>query len=490
MAKTSLVYDILISCPGDVIEDLPTIKDSITAFNETMGIDKSIVFRPKHWSTSSYPQSGVSGQQALNEQFVHDCDAAIAIFWNRFGTKTDEYGSGTEEEIDIMLQQGKQVFLYFCDKTINLSKIDIKQKEKIDKFKDKFEKEHRGLYKTYSSTEQLRSMLKDDFEKWIISKEKQIFPVQNRIILQCIDKNNKISPEIIKTDFTSQFDLPKIMKRINELYDHVPTLKVGKDYEPGSIHATVQLFSSLKIDKKIEEKIIKFAQYMNRNNIMPYFFDLGDLHEGLPIVAGYTYQEGSESEKQKFNEIHFLYNLIIEYEALSFISEKLKNLKKVSFLLTNCDSKVCEDIDVTLTLNYDEIVHLKELFFIPDSEEAKDFILKDNILEKLFITPAGFNYASYSNDDSIISNPIFKSEQFDIGKILKIKDRMNSIFCYEVNYSQNLIQIRFHVDKLKNSNSISFPTPIVFLNSTQSVIHYKINFANCGKDIEGKITIN
>ena len=28
------------------------------------------------------------------------------MFWTRFGTPTDEYGSGTEEEIEIMLPDG------------------------------------------------------------------------------------------------------------------------------------------------------------------------------------------------------------------------------------------------------------------------------------------------------------------------------------------------------------------------------------------------
>ena len=40
---------------------------------------------------------GGKPQALLNEQFVNKCDAAVAIFWTRFGSPTDEYGSGTEE---------------------------------------------------------------------------------------------------------------------------------------------------------------------------------------------------------------------------------------------------------------------------------------------------------------------------------------------------------------------------------------------------------
>lgn len=35
--------------------------------------------------------------------------AAVAIFWTKFGTPTDKYGSGTEEEIEEMLSSNKQV---------------------------------------------------------------------------------------------------------------------------------------------------------------------------------------------------------------------------------------------------------------------------------------------------------------------------------------------------------------------------------------------
>lgn len=49
----------------------------------------------------------------LNEQFIKNCDAPVAILWTRFGTPTDKYGSRTEEEIEIMLKDKKQVEISF-----------------------------------------------------------------------------------------------------------------------------------------------------------------------------------------------------------------------------------------------------------------------------------------------------------------------------------------------------------------------------------------
>ncbi|WP_353622123.1 hypothetical protein [Halocella sp. SP3-1] len=60
-----------------------------------------------HWETSAFPESGKRPQALLNKQIVNDSDAAIAIFWTRFGTPTEEYDSGTEEEIEKMLKSDK-----------------------------------------------------------------------------------------------------------------------------------------------------------------------------------------------------------------------------------------------------------------------------------------------------------------------------------------------------------------------------------------------
>ena len=66
---------------------------------------------------------------------------ALGVFWTRFGTPTENYGSGTEEEIERMLSMGKQVFLYFLDKPLSPSKIDQEQYKKILLFKDKHKSE-------------------------------------------------------------------------------------------------------------------------------------------------------------------------------------------------------------------------------------------------------------------------------------------------------------------------------------------------------------
>lgn len=158
MAQNVTLYNLLISCPGDIKEEVTLIESAVDEFNELYAETLGITIKTRHWSKSSYAQSGGKPQALLNEQFVNKCDAAVAIFWTRFGSPTDEYGSGTEEEIEIMLQSGKQVFMYFSDKPIPPSKINGDGYEKIQALSSLIEEwivQNELTEKIYTETELL-----------------------------------------------------------------------------------------------------------------------------------------------------------------------------------------------------------------------------------------------------------------------------------------------------------------------------------------------
>lgn len=137
MPKDVVQYDFLISCPGDITDEVRIIEDAVSQFNTQFSDALGISVRIKHWRKNSYAQYGGKPQALLNEQFVNDCDAAAAIFGTRFGTPTDEYDSGTEEEVEIMLSTDKQVFMYFSDKPLSPSQMNEESYKKVQAFRDK-----------------------------------------------------------------------------------------------------------------------------------------------------------------------------------------------------------------------------------------------------------------------------------------------------------------------------------------------------------------
>ncbi|MDR1616115.1 MAG: hypothetical protein LBR98_03800, partial [Syntrophomonadaceae bacterium] len=126
----------------------PVIKTAVDEFNKYAKLNLSIGIDLVHWSTDSYPESGGPPQSLLNKQIVDSADAAVAIFWTRFGTPTDKYGSGTEEEISELLNSGRQVFLYFLDIPVPPSMTDTvgyhEQRAKVSAYKKMFS--GKGIY--------------------------------------------------------------------------------------------------------------------------------------------------------------------------------------------------------------------------------------------------------------------------------------------------------------------------------------------------------
>lgn len=150
-------YQLLISCPGDVKDEVQIIKDAVSKFNSAFTDTLNITIQERHWSKDAYPATGGKAQELLNKQLVDKCDAAVAIFWTRFGTPTDEYHSGSEEEIERMIKSGKNVFLYFSNVPAPPSSIDSEQYQKVKEYKEKFKK-GKGLYWEYSAIDEFKEL--------------------------------------------------------------------------------------------------------------------------------------------------------------------------------------------------------------------------------------------------------------------------------------------------------------------------------------------
>ncbi len=110
----------------------------------------------------------LDSREVLNRQIVDKCDIAIAVFWTRFGTETEDFGSGTEEEIEKMLKDGKQVFLYFLEKPISPAKINHEQYAKIQSFKERHKGE--GLFFMVADESILADQFREHLELYMRSE--------------------------------------------------------------------------------------------------------------------------------------------------------------------------------------------------------------------------------------------------------------------------------------------------------------------------------
>lgn len=232
MARQVTQYDLLISCPGDIKEEIALVDKAVNEFNTLFSDALGISICTKHWSKNAYAQSGNKPQALLNEQFVNDCDAAVALFWTRFGTPTDEYGSGTEEEIEIMLGSGKQVFMYFSDKPIPPSQHNAAEYARVQAFREKYK--GRGLYFNYTTDDEFYKLFFAHLTQHFIA-EKRVAEVRAErvpeLLLRGIDCEGKLSeaavfqPLKLNTERTLQGEVEEIKELISQVSDiHVPVL--------------------------------------------------------------------------------------------------------------------------------------------------------------------------------------------------------------------------------------------------------------------------
>lgn len=132
--------NVFISSPGDLMEE----REYIAKYLEQMEHPK-VVFNPIRWEKDLPNTSKSTPQDLINEELLKRSDILIGIFATKFGSKTEHADSGTVEEIETFIAQGKPVILYFYDVNIsteNLSVDELKNLIKIKEFKEKYATKH------------------------------------------------------------------------------------------------------------------------------------------------------------------------------------------------------------------------------------------------------------------------------------------------------------------------------------------------------------
>jgi len=155
---------ILISSPKDVQKERVIAEKILYEWNSIFTEEKQIVLLPLKWESDVYSDMSGPPQIVINEQIVEKCDMVIGIFWNRIGTKTENYVSGSVEEIEMAIKRKKDVMIYFSNsKEYKNECIDMDQRKEVDNYK--FSLQNRGLYFEYCSHNEFEKILKKQFEK-------------------------------------------------------------------------------------------------------------------------------------------------------------------------------------------------------------------------------------------------------------------------------------------------------------------------------------
>lgn len=145
------VLQVLVTSPSDVPNEIiENVIESINLWNKLNSVARNIYLKPVRWETDVYSVvEKEEPQQIINTQIVSKSDILIGVFWTRIGTPTENYESGSVEEIERHISQDKPAMLYFLKERPPLEMLknaeSKQQYDKLEAFKNKWSRQ--GIYK-------------------------------------------------------------------------------------------------------------------------------------------------------------------------------------------------------------------------------------------------------------------------------------------------------------------------------------------------------
>lgn len=155
---------IFIATPSDLAEERNIFVDIVTEVNQIKGHSAGYHLEPVGWEYT-LPGNG-RAQSLINEQLLH-CDLFIMVLWERWGTPTGEYSSGTEEEYFVALDSydrcdRPKMWIFFKESIKNNTDI-----EKIKELRLRIEAERKLKYDTFKDSTGWREKLRYFLCCWI-----------------------------------------------------------------------------------------------------------------------------------------------------------------------------------------------------------------------------------------------------------------------------------------------------------------------------------
>lgn len=493
MAKNILQYDLLISCPGDAEGSVKIIKEIVDEFNQQFSDVLGIGIRIRYWKDSVYAESGGKPQDLLNKQIVDTSDLAVAIFKTRFGSPTENYGSGTEEEIERMLDAGRQVFVFFDESPVSPTDIDANEFQRVQEFKEKYK--DKGIFWPYKSEDEFRNVFRAHITRYFMSlSNENVMEEKSNLIVKSY-KGGRVEEyiQLLPFDMGGFISSDKLIVQIQDIIEQINDMKLGMSNN--NVQTAFDLFGYKKVEvEKSTVDIINVIAEQLGLVLADDFFDVGNLTEtsqftNMPFCGREI--DGTEEEKTKYNAITLLKDTIYKATEHIKIEKCYKNLYGVELILCNEGTRCDEDIDVEIVLPKDRYIDVEEL---PVPSEKMD-LAEDRCFEDIFEIPTTKDFVSYSDTKKKLSGmipghvtPVNPFAERDY--LREYRESMREIFEYQIYPDGEDVIIKVYFDYVKQHQRAAFPTWIFINNPDEGLnIKYTITTKNNKNVIERQIEV-
>ncbi len=148
---------VFISSPDDVVRERDIVRELIYDWNSIFSIANKIVLLPVGWDKELKAGYGGAPQEKVNKELLPHCELLIGIFGTKIGSRTENYASGTIEEIERHTLCGKDALLFFRD--LKDGEIeDRDEHQKLQEYKESIQ--GKCVYIDYSSADDFKNKLR------------------------------------------------------------------------------------------------------------------------------------------------------------------------------------------------------------------------------------------------------------------------------------------------------------------------------------------
>jgi Domain of unknown function (DUF4062) len=175
MPDKETILKVFVSSPSDVKDERSAVVEIIEEINNAWATFLGIRLEAIRWETHCRPGVGNDSQQVINEQLPTDCEIYLGILWQRFGTPTPRFESGTEEEFQNAYERHAKksvdvsVMFYFKNEPVPPTEIDTIQLGKLNEFRKKLGPKG-VLHWEFESTGEFRQLIRmhlsQELQKW------------------------------------------------------------------------------------------------------------------------------------------------------------------------------------------------------------------------------------------------------------------------------------------------------------------------------------
>ena len=443
MPKSTLLYKLLISCPSDIENEINIIKNAVENFNKTLGDAINIKIETLYWKDDVIPQMGEDGQSIITNQIVKEADAVIAIFGEKLGSPTPRYESGTIEEIEEMLKEEKQVFLYFSNKPIDRKIRDSEEFDKIEKFKEKYGS--KGIYAEYKDDDDFKEKVNMYIFKYFANMDKYNNITSNAKKLTIKSYNNGLLKDTLEYHEminNSHFMIDNEKEKIIKLIEEIKSINLGRAYHinNGLVRSldyieNYNLVQYFALQNNIDIDINNFFNLGNYNPNTNYFGEeWRNIHTGQTEILYLNF----ENEEKKYKLINKLISHIDFYNKIKESIEYLSNIKCLSLAVVNENGQYDENIEVCIKVPKEHFINKDYFNNDKDLDEINEIIFENifkckKTLENIIIN-------CYDNQTNIKDDSIETINQF--------YDK------YGIDINGATINIMFEIKKLNSDSGI------------------------------------